>query len=861
MITLEGISVSDGITFGKIAYFKRDKKQVKPNHAEDSKAELLRFETAKSTAIRQLKNLYDKACAEVGEAHAMIFDVHQMMLADSDYNDSVSDIISHQQVNAEYAVAVTADNFTAMFDAMEDDYMKARKADVRDVSERVLAILSGNEQVGLSFDEPVILATDDLAPSETISMDKGKILSFITIGGSANSHTAILARMMNIPAVVGLGKTLGERLDGKEAIVDGFSGCVYIEPDVQTIAKMKEKADADAEKRRLLVQLRGKENRTLDGKTIDIFANIGSVADVVAALQNDAGGIGLFRSEFLYLQTDNYPTEEEQFQAYKLVAENMACKKVIIRTLDIGADKQIDYFNLPAEENPALGFRAIRICLERPEIFKTQLRALYRASVFGNIAIMFPMIISVEEVIAIKKIITAVHNELDMANIPYSKDVECGIMIETPASVMISDILAKEVDFFSVGTNDLTQYTLALDRQNQQLERFHNAHHPAILRMIQMAADNAHKEGKWIGICGELAADLELTETFIRMGIDELSVSPPYILPLRERVRSIKTKFNLPMTLPIDSGGKPMQTLPKTQRIYAFSKTNPPAITINSGDKLTFQTHDALEGQITNEHTPFDGLDWSRVNPATGPVYVNNAEIGDILAVEIHQINIAAHGIALCGKGLGVMGEKLDNYAIKSIPIEGGFAIFSPTIKLPLNKMIGVIGTAPAGEPIPCGVPDLHGGNMDCKEIREGATVYLPVNVPGGLLALGDLHAVMADGEIGVTGLEVAGEVVATIHLIKAATFAHPTAALPIISNESHIMTVASHEDLDVAVEMAVENMVKLLEKQGFNAYDATMLISLAGDVRICQVVDPKKTVRVALPREFANVPLPPPKI
>ena len=540
MMMLKGTPVFGGVAFGKIAYFKRDDSQVKRSHVEDSAAEAERYKKAKAIAIGQLKVLHDKACAEVGEAHAMIFEIHQMMLDDGDYNDSVVNIIISQKVNAEYAVATTADNFAAIFTAMDDEYMKERAADVKDISERVIGILTGSKQGVMEFDEPVILAADDLVPSETVTLDKEKILSFVTIRGSTNSHTAILARMMNIPAIVGLGEELGEHLDGKDVIVDGFSGCVYIEPNEHTISKMRQKADADTEKKRLLAQLKGKENVTLDGKTIDIFANIGSVADVAAALRNDAGGIGLFRSEFLYLQTDNYPAEEEQFQAYKTVAETMAGKKVVIRTLDIGADKQIDYFNLPIEENPALGFRAIRICLERPEIFKTQLRALYRASAFGNIAIMFPMITSVEEVLDIKEIIAEVLGELDAANVPYSKDVECGIMIETPASVMISDLLAKEVDFFSVGTNDLTQYTLALDRQNPQLERFHNAHHTAILRMIQLAADNAHKEGKWIGICGELAADLELTETFLKMGIDELSVSPPYVLPLREKVRSIR---------------------------------------------------------------------------------------------------------------------------------------------------------------------------------------------------------------------------------------------------------------------------------------------------------------------------------
>ena len=541
MTVINGTSVFGGIAFGKIAFFKRSESQVQRKKVQDTAAEISRFEKAKGAAMSQLQYLYDKAFAEVGEANAMIFEVHQMMLDDGDYCDSIINIISSQSVNAEYAAATTGDNFATMFESMEDEYMRERAADVKDITERLLSALSGTQRQVLRTDEPVILASDDLAPSETVQLDKNKILAFVTMGGSTNSHTAILARMMNIPAVIGAGADLREDFDGLEAIVDGFTGTVYIEPDEQTFSRLRAQADADAEKKRLLTQLRGKENITLDGKTIDIFANIGSVADVASALQNDAGGVGLFRSEFLYLQTDDYPTEAEQFQVYKLVAETMAGKKVVIRTLDIGADKQIDYFDLPKEENPALGYRAIRICLDRPHIFKTQLRALYRASAFGNIAIMFPMIASLNEVLEIKQIVSDVKNELDAEGIPYSKDVEIGVMIETPAAVMVSDLLAKEVDFFSVGTNDLTQYTLAIDRQNPKLERFHDPHHPAILKMIRIAADNAHKEGKWIGICGELAADLDLTETFLEMGIDELSVSPPYILPLRDKVRGINT--------------------------------------------------------------------------------------------------------------------------------------------------------------------------------------------------------------------------------------------------------------------------------------------------------------------------------
>jgi len=537
MIVINGTGVFGGIVFGKIAFYKRGESQVRRWQVKDIDAEILRFKKAQEETIEQLKTLYDKACAEVGETNAMIFEVHQMMLTDGDYENSIINIISNQNINTEYAVAITGDNFAKIFSAMDDDYMKERAADVKDISERLIRVLAGNQQQTLSSDDAIILAADDLAPSETVQLDKDKILAFITMGGSTNSHTAILARMMNIPAIIGLGDNLNETLEGKEAIVDGFTGTVYIDPDLKTLDEMKQKSEKDMENKLLLEQLRGQENKTLDGKTIDIFANIGSVADVAAALQNDAGGIGLFRSEFLYLQSDDYPTEAEQFQAYKMVAETMAGKKVVIRTLDVGADKQIPYFNLPVEENPAMGYRAIRICLNRVDVFKTQLRALYRASAFGNIAIMFPMIISLEEVTEIKAIIDIVKKELDDEQIAYSSEIELGIMIETPAAVMISDLLAKEFDFFSIGTNDLTQYTLALDRQNPKLDRFYNAHHTALLRMLRMVTENAHKEGAWVGICGELAADLSLTETFMAMGIDELSVSPPYILPLRDKVR------------------------------------------------------------------------------------------------------------------------------------------------------------------------------------------------------------------------------------------------------------------------------------------------------------------------------------
>ncbi|HJA05873.1 MAG TPA: phosphoenolpyruvate--protein phosphotransferase [Candidatus Mediterraneibacter pullicola] len=537
MITISGKSVFGGVSIGKLMFYKRNDKVIKRTHVDDVDAEWKRFQDAKDTAISQLKGLYDKAIADVGEANAMIFEIHQMMLEDLDYLESIENIIRTQEVNAEFAVATTADNFAQMFAAMDDAYMQGRAADVKDVSERVLDILCGVDSGMKEMREPCIIAADDLAPSETVQLDKSKVLGFATMYGSSNSHTAILARTMNIPAVIGLGEELLAEYDGKIAVIDGFTGTIYIEPDEETMKVMQEKRQKDLEQKALLEQLKGKENITKSGQKINVYANIGNVSDVGAVLKNDAGGIGLFRSEFLYLENTDFPTEEQQFSVYKQVAENMAGKKVIIRTLDIGADKQVDYFGLDKEENPALGYRAIRICLTRPEIFKTQLRALYRAAVYGNISIMFPMIISIEEIHKIKAIIADVKEELKKEGIPYRDEVELGVMIETPASVMISRELAKEVDFFSVGTNDLTQYTLAIDRQNSKLDPFYDPHHPAVLAMIKMAADNAHAEGKWIGICGELGADLELTEEFLKMGLDELSVSPAMVLPLRKRIR------------------------------------------------------------------------------------------------------------------------------------------------------------------------------------------------------------------------------------------------------------------------------------------------------------------------------------
>ena len=540
MITLTGKSVFGGVAIGKIAFYKRNEITIKRIHVDDTEGEVKRFETAKEKAVAQLQELYDKAMEDVGESNAMIFEIHQMMLEDLDYVESIVNIITTQEVNAEYAIGTTADNFAAMFQAMDDAYMQGRAADVKDVSERLLQVLSDNSTDAMKMDEPAIIAADDLVPSETVQLDKEKVLSFITMHGSANSHTAILARTMNIPAVISLGEDLKKEYDGKLAIVDGLEGKVYIEPDAKTMEAMQEKQRKDQEQKELLEQLKGKENITKSGQKVNLYANIGNLADVGAVLKNDAGGIGLFRSEFLYLESETYPTEEQQFSVYKTVAENMAGRKVIIRTLDIGADKQVDYFGLCKEENPAMGYRAIRICLTRPEIFKTQLRALYRASAFGQIAIMFPMIISVNEVRRIKEIIEEVKKELTEEGIAFREDVELGVMIETPAAVMVSRELAKEVDFFSVGTNELTQYTLAIDRQNQQLDAFYDSHHPAVLEMIRMAAANAHAEGKWIGICGELAADLSLTETFLEMKIDELSVAPGMVLPLRKRIREAR---------------------------------------------------------------------------------------------------------------------------------------------------------------------------------------------------------------------------------------------------------------------------------------------------------------------------------
>lgn len=538
-MVLEGKSVFAGIAIGRLAIYDKKDNQVKRCHVDDVEAEIKRFLDAKETAKTQLAGFYEKAVKEVGEVNAAIFEVHQMMLDDLDYVESITNMIRTQEVNAEFAVAGTGDNFSAMFAAMDDDYMKERAADVKDISNRVITILQGNESGGLTGDEPFILLADDLAPSETVQLDKSKVLSFVTRHGSTNSHTAILARTMNIPALIGV--DYPDDADGKMAIVDGYEGKVMIDPDEETLNVYQAKKEEEDNKRRLLQELKGKETVTLDGRKINLYANIGGVGDVASVLANDAAGIGLFRSEFLYLEAEDYPSEEAQFQAYKAVAENMAGKKVIIRTLDIGADKQVGYFNLQKEENPAMGFRAIRICLERPEIFKTQLRAIYRASYYGTISIMFPMITSVAEVKKIKEIVAEVKAELTKEGIPF-KDCELGIMIETPAAVMISDLLAKEVDFFSVGTNDLTQYTLAIDRQNPSLDAFYDSHHEAILRMLQMIVDNGHKEGCWVGICGELGADTTLTETFVKMGFDELSVSPSMVLRVREKIRNIKLK-------------------------------------------------------------------------------------------------------------------------------------------------------------------------------------------------------------------------------------------------------------------------------------------------------------------------------
>lgn len=534
-----GKSIFKGIAIGKILFYQKGEQPVKRVKIEDTAEQIKRYEDARAKAAEQLQGLYEKALKEVGEANAAVFEVHQMMLEDDDYIDSVVNIIETQQVNTEFAVATTGDNFAKMFAEMEDDYFKARAADVKDISERMVNILSGNESGGAIGDEPVIVVAEDLAPSETVQMDKEKLLAFVTRLGSANSHTAILARTMNIPALIEV--DIKEEWNGKMAVVDGYTGTFYIDPDEDILKKMQEKKEEDIKARELLQELKGKEDVTVDGKHIKLYANIGGVKDVASVLANDAAGIGLFRSEFLYLEADNYPDEEAQFQAYKTVAENMAGKKVIVRTLDIGADKQVDYFNLDHEENPAMGYRAIRICLDRRDIFRTQLRALLRASAYGNIGIMYPMIISVDEVKEIKKIVESIKAELTEKGIEYG-EVEQGIMIETPAAVMISDLLAEEVDFFSIGTNDLTQYTLAIDRQNSKLDNIYDAHHPAVLRMIQKTIENGHKAGCWVGICGELGADMTLTETFLKMGIDELSVSPTFVLPIRKLIREMSTK-------------------------------------------------------------------------------------------------------------------------------------------------------------------------------------------------------------------------------------------------------------------------------------------------------------------------------
>ena len=534
-----GKSIFKGIAIGKILFYQKGEQPVKRVKIEDTAEQIKRYEDARAKAAEQLQGLYEKALKEVGEANAAVFEVHQMMLEDDDYIDSVVNIIETQQVNAEFAVATTGDNFAKMFAEMEDDYFKARAADVKDISERMVNILSGNESGGALGDKPVIVVAEDLAPSETVQMDKEKLLAFVTRLGSANSHTAILARTMNIPALIEV--DIKEEWNGKMAVVDGYTGTFYIDPDEETLKKMQEKKEEDIKARELLQELKGKEDITVDGKHIKLYANIGGVKDVTSVLANDAAGIGLFRSEFLYLEADNYPDEEAQFQAYKTVAENMAGKKVIVRTLDIGADKQVDYFNLDHEENPAMGYRAIRICLDRRDIFRTQLRALLRASAYGNIGIMYPMIISVDEVKEIKKIVESIKAELTEKGIEYG-EVEQGIMIETPAAVMISDLLAEEVDFFSIGTNDLTQYTLAIDRQNSKLDNIYDSHHPAVLRMIQKTIENGHKAGCWVGICGELGADMTLTETFLKMGIDELSVSPTFVLPIRKLIREMSTK-------------------------------------------------------------------------------------------------------------------------------------------------------------------------------------------------------------------------------------------------------------------------------------------------------------------------------
>ena len=540
MEKFSGKSVYKGIVLGPIVVLKKNDYQVRRTKIEDAEAELKRVEAAVEASNEQLQKLYDKAVVEVGEANAAIIEVQQMMLEDEDYREAIENTIQTEMVNAEYAVAMTGDNFAEMFASMDDDYMKARAADVRDISGRIVRNLSGEEEVDLGSMDPSIIVADDLSPSETVQMDKSKILAFVTVHGSTNSHTAILARMMSIPALIGVPLDLEQLQTGTEAVVDGLEGTVTFDPDDAVKAETKKRIEEEEEKLKLLQEMKGKETVTKDGREIHLYANIGSVSDVGYVLENDAAGIGLFRSEFLYLGREDFPTEEEQFQAYKQVAQTMAGKKVIIRTLDIGADKQVDYFNLGNEDNPAMGYRAIRICLKQQDIFKTQLRALLRASAYGNISIMYPMIISVAEVEKIYKIVDEVKEELEKDGVPY-KVPEQGIMIETPAAVMVSDELAQMVDFFSIGTNDLTQYTLAIDRQNAKLDDFYDAHHPAILRMIQMVVDSAHKYGNWAGICGELGADAELTEQFVRMGLDELSVAPSMVLRLRKIIRDMES--------------------------------------------------------------------------------------------------------------------------------------------------------------------------------------------------------------------------------------------------------------------------------------------------------------------------------
>ncbi len=536
MIVIKGQGVCGGIAFGKIELLKKEASIIQRTRVSDTDAEIKRFETARKKASEQLKELYEKAISEVGEENAMIFDIHLLMLEDEDYIDSIKLNIKNQQLNAESAVAMTADNFSEMFTAMDDSYMQARAADVKDISERIILILKNASLDGIKSKEPVVIGALDLAPSETVQLDKSRILAFVTEKGSTNSHTSILARTMNIPAIIGASGLMEKAEDNTDVIVDGFTGNIYIDPDMKTVLKMQDKKRISDEQNSLLQKLKGIKPKTLDGQEILLYANIGSVDDVASVYANDAMGVGLFRSEFLYLESKTYPTEDEQFNVYKEVAQKALGKRVIIRTLDIGADKQVDYFNMPKEENPAMGIRAIRICLTRPEIFKTQLRALYRASVFGKIAIMFPMITSVSEVRKIKYICRDVMEELKREKIEFNENTEIGIMIETPAAALISDKLAQEVDFFSIGTNDLTQYTLALDRQNPETDMFFSPHHLAILRMIKIVVDNSHKYGKWTGICGELAGDMELTEMFLAMGVDELSVSPGLILELKQKV-------------------------------------------------------------------------------------------------------------------------------------------------------------------------------------------------------------------------------------------------------------------------------------------------------------------------------------